>query len=192
MKSSSRRFLFGVALGFVLGPVAASRADLLLHDFETGTEGWENEAASPVKPYQATNMVHRGKASLAFDYKYGKGAYELHVRCKEGYPRDFSSYPAFRGFAAWVYIYLGEASTKIANFEVQMFVRSGETWQWTTGEPMTELGLGWIKVDIRRDQIFNLAQIQDIGIQVRNRQNDVKATIYIDQVEAVGVPAAKE
>jgi hypothetical protein len=162
----------------------------LLHDFETGTEGCENEAASPVKPYLATNMVHRGTSSLAFDYNYGKGAHELHVRSKQGCPRDFAAHPTFRGITAWVYIYLGEASTKIANFEMVMFVRSGETWQWTTGDLATELGLGWIKLDIRRDQIFNPAQIQDIGIQVRNRQNDVKATIYIDQVEAVGVPAA--
>ena len=171
-------------------PVLQVPADVILHSFEEGTEGWENESASPVQPYRDTNMVHHGLSSLAFNFHFAKTNSILHVRCKEGYPKDFSASPTFRGFTAWVYISRGETSLKIENFEIQMFARSGETWQWTTGDVNSEIGLGWVKVDIRRDQIFDVGQIQDIGIQVRNRINDLKATVYIDQVEALGVAAA--
>lgn len=171
----------------LLVPFGYARADTILHSFEADTEGWENESASPVRPYRDTNMVHHGQSSLAFNFHFAKTNSTLHVRCKEGYPKDFSALPNFRGFTAWVYISRGATSLKIENFEVQMFVRSGETWQWTTGDVNSEIGLGWVKIDIRRDQIFDLAQIQDIGIQVRNRINDLNTTVYIDQVEAVGV-----
>jgi hypothetical protein len=179
-------FLAGAAFVLSVGPVAAASSDMVLHDFETGTEGWENEAKTPVKAYTSTNYAHSGTSSVAFDFTYGKGSQVLQVRCKEGYPRDFVTYPGFRGFSAWVYIGLGSESAKIANFEVQMFVRSGDTWQWATGDVVTELGLGWVKVEIRKDQIASPESVQDLGIQVRNNVNDVKATVYIDQVEAVG------
>ncbi len=167
--------------------VPHARADAILHSFETDTEGWENESALPVTPYRETNMVHHGLHSLAFKFHFAKTNSTLHIRCKEGYPKNFAESPTFRGFTAWVYISRGETSLKIENFEIQMFARSGETWQWTTGDVNSEIGLGWVKVDIRSDQIFDVAQIQDIGIQVRNRINDLKATVYIDQIEALGV-----
>ena len=170
-------------------PSLQAKADAILHSFEADTEGWENETASPVLAYRDTNMVHHGQASLAFNFHFAKTNAILHVRCKEGYPKDFSGSPTFRGFSAWVYISRGDTSLKIENFEVQMFVRSGEAWQWTTGDANSEIGLGWIKIDIRRDQIFDVSKIQDIGIQVRNRINDLKTTVYVDQVEALGVAA---
>jgi hypothetical protein len=187
MKTSWPRRYAGLFLALALGPVALVRGDVTLHDFEKSAESWENEATRPVAAYQSTNMAHRGSGSLAFDFHFGKGSQQLHVRCKEGYPKDFSSQATFRGISAWVYVSLGDASAKVANFEVQMFARSGDGWQWTTGDLITELGLGWVKVSIRSDQIFDLAQVQDIGIQVRNNINDVKATIFIDQVEALGI-----
>jgi hypothetical protein len=185
-RTSPAAFLAFFLLPFSLF-YSSVRADVIIHDFETDTEGWENEAPNPVLATRGTNMVHHGAGALSFTFDFKKGSPNLHVRCKEGYPKNYSMYTTFRGFTAWVYIARPTATTKIENFEVQMFVRSGESWQWTTGDLNTELGLGWVRVDIRSDQIFDVGNIQDIGIQVRNHINDLKVTVYIDQVEALGV-----
>ena len=174
-------------LAIPLGLGSHARADMIIHDFETDTEGWENESPNPAPAMRDTNMVHHGTGSLAFNFQFAKRTPTLHVRCKEGYPKNFSMYPTFRGFSAWVYISRGATSLKIENFQVQMFVRSGESWTWTTGDLNTEIGLGWVHVDIRNDQIFDVANIQDIGVQVRNLVNELKATVYIDHIEALGV-----
>lgn len=155
----------------------------IMYDFETGPEGWENEAENPVEPVIVQQNVRSGKCALAFTYTFSPKSRILHCRVKFDAPRDFSA-TDFRGFSAWVYI-----PVRAPGWEAKMFVRSGEGWKWSTGPALKNLLPGWHKVQIRHDQISEPQRIQDMGIQVIQTSSEtITAQILFDQIEVISAP----
>ncbi len=162
-------------------PVRAE--NVILYDFEESVEGWENEASNPVPAKVTSAKTHHGKGALAFTKRFGKNSPMLHCRVKEGFPRDVSGQPEFQGFSAWVYVPNGRPF-----WEIKMFVRSGQRWEWGTGKSRQNLEPGWYRVEIRRADILNPADIQDLGLNIMNFAEDIESTVVIDQVEMITSP----
>lgn len=174
--------IFSAAIMMSL-PSAGWGRTTLMYDFESAPEGWENEAENPVEPSIVQQNARSGKGALAFTYKFSPQSRILHCRVKFDAPRDFSA-EDFQGFSAWVYI-----PVRAMGWEAKMFVRSGKGWKWDAGSAAKNLLPGWHKVQIRRDQITDLKQIQDMGIQVILTSTEtITAQILFDQVEAISYP----
>lgn len=185
MRRRGRRFsaVVGGVVGLLLAVGGAAAKSVMLYDFETDVQGWENEV-DPATGSSAPAELSRGRArsgtsSLAFDFHFGKGARILHCRVKEGFQKDMSD-ERFQGFSAWVFIPSG-----LPNWEIKMFVRSGPTWAWGEGKTLKGLQPGWHRVDIGRDKIQYPGMIQDLGVEIMNFFEDIETTIYIDQVETL-------
>jgi hypothetical protein len=162
----------------------------IIHDFENGTEGWENESVRPVPAQVSKAQARHGQQSLAFTYSFSKSFSCLQCRVKKGFPKDLST-NSFRGFSAWIYIPKGKP-----NWDMKMFVRCGENWTWAEGPMKRGVEPGWQKVEISYDKIPDLVTVQDIGVQIFNYREAIEATICIDQVEMItqdpaAVPGSK-
>jgi hypothetical protein len=151
----------------------------ILYDFESGTEGWQNESSRPVPAQLTQTQARHGQQSLAFTHSFSKSFSCLQCRVKEGFPKDFST-NSLQGLSAWIFIPKGRP-----NWDVKMFVRCGEKWTWAEGTMKKGLEPGWHKVEISYDRIPDLSVIQDIGVQVFNFREPIEATICIDQVEMI-------
>ena len=170
---------FFVLLAMVGPKLACYAGSTILYDFESGTEGWQNESSRPVPAQLTKAQARHGQQSLAFTHSFSKSFSCLQCRVKEGFPKDFST-NFLRGFSAWIYIPKGKP-----NWDMKMFVRCGENWAWAEGPTKKGLEPGWHKVEISYDKIPNLSVIQDIGVQVFNFRESIEATICIDQVEVI-------
>jgi hypothetical protein len=189
MESSSRGRLRSlsvkvVALILILhAGMQVSTANQLLYDFEGAADGWENESAAPVVPQIVCDRARHGNCALAFTYTFSPTSRILHCRVKDGFPRDCSP-SEFRGFSAWVFI---PAPSK--SWEARMFVRTGQNWTWQPGLSVKDLMPGWHRVQIRREEIDALQNIQDMGVHVILNSPETKtAQILIDQVEVITYP----
>ena len=151
---------------------------VLLHDFEEGTEGWKIDWGYNMGgPTRSTYYAHSGQGSVAFhhSFKHDEEAAAGCVSYKT--PKDFSGYKEIR---AWVYIPGGKAQ-----WSLQMYVRSGSDLTPSWGKVYKAWLGDWhvIKLDVR--DIKHPEDVRDLGIQIKNRA-DTRATLYYDQVEAVG------
>lgn len=156
---------------------------VLLYDFESDAAGWENEAPVPVPHCIVSERVHHGQSSLGFVYHCSPTARILTARVKEGFPRDFSD-PEFLGLSAWVYI-----PVPSHEWEMCLFVRCGDEWQWQKGRKMHVSLPGWHQVPIFRQEISCLESIQDVGVEVVSLSQDaITARILIDQIEELTRP----
>lgn len=170
---------FFVLLALAVPGLTGFAESTILFDFESGTEGWENESVRPVPAQVSSAQARHGQQSLAFTHSFSKSFSCLQCRVKEGFPKDFST-NSFRGFSAWIYIPKGKP-----NWDMKMFVRYGEEWAWAEGPMKRGLEPGWQKVEISYDKIPDLSNVQDIGVQVFNFREPIDATICIDQVEMI-------
>lgn len=153
-------------------------ANVLLYDFENDTAGWEHEAAVPTVPCVVKDRAHHGQGSLAFVYRFSPKSRTLTARVKEGFPRDFS-HSEFLGLSAWVYI-----PVRSDGWEIFLFVRCGDEWQWQTGRKLRVLLPGWHQVRILRHEIGCPESIQDLGVEITSlSEGTITAEILIDQVE---------
>jgi hypothetical protein len=168
-----------VLLAVAVPRLACFAESTILYDFENGTEGWQNESVRPVPAQLTKAQARHGQQSLAFTHSFSKSFSCLQCRVKDGFPKDFST-NSFRGLSAWIYIPKGKP-----NWDVKMFVRCGENWDWAEGPTKRGLEPGWQKVEISYDKIPTLSVIQDIGVQVFNFREPIEATICIDQVEMI-------
>lgn len=186
MGATSRRGLWGltawIGVAIILSAVATEvvfGANVLLYDFESGVEGWENESPSPVPPQVVRTRSRHGESALGFLYTFSPTSRILNCRVKDGFPRDYST-AEFRGFSAWVFI-----PVPSKGWEARMFVRTGADWKLQLGRSIKNLLPGWHRVQIRREDIDALDTIQDLGIHViLTSPEKITAEILIDQVEA--------
>ncbi|MFH0953663.1 MAG: hypothetical protein V1873_04985 [Verrucomicrobiota bacterium] len=158
-------------------------ANLLLFDFEDGTQGWEHETDGTITPDAAETVAdnaRHGKAALVFNHHFSKASRLLHCRVTSGFPRDVTTIAGFHGFSAWVFIPNGSPY-----WEAKMFVRSGSDWKWSEGKARRGLEPGWYRVEIPRDKIVEPNLIKDLGVEVVNFTDDIESRIRVDQVEAV-------
>lgn len=174
-----------VLLALALGPVSAASAaeNVLLFDFEDGTQNWENETDGTVTPARAeisADVARHGRRSLMFRWRFGKKTHILHCRVKEDFDREVAQRPGFRAFSAWVFIPKGGP-----HWEAKMFVRSGPTWEWGEGETRRKLEPGWHRVEIPLEMIEDPQLVQDLGVQVIYYTDDLETPVYIDQVEGL-------
>jgi hypothetical protein len=171
MVSASLIHLFLVA--------AAGAANVILYDFETDAEGWATEWGAKSEPVQSTKFARHGTGSLLFEHEFGKKNETAGVRIQFPAPRDFATDSGFAGFSAWIFIPIGD------EWEAQMYIHNGENWDWSEGQLYKKLEPGWHQLFIRPEQIQDAGKIRDIGIQVKNFKLAGKASVFIDQVEAL-------
>jgi hypothetical protein len=153
---------------------------VMLYDFEDSVEGWEHEAERPAALQIRSDHAHSGKSALSAAFHFTQGSRTLQMRVLMDLQQDVSSVAGFEGFSAWIYIPKGPP-----RWEVVMFARSGDHWDWTTGERLKDLAPGWHRVQIMRSQIKDPANLKDLGIQVSNHLDDIDTTIAVDQVEII-------
>ncbi len=176
MKNNSLFFVFFAIALFSALPASATHP--LLFNFEKDTEGWATDWGIEDPLHQVTKYAAKGSGSLAFEHHFKKAQESVGLRVPLDNPIDFSSYPTFKGFSAWVYFPKGN------DWEAQIYVATGSEWNMSWGELQRNLKAGWHKIFIREAEISDPSVVQAIGIQIKNYRLNTKSTIYIDYVQA--------
>ena len=163
-------------MGFALGSAADNQ---LLFDFEQDIQEWAKDWGLLQPPLQSTRFAKSGNGSLSFNHHFTAKAESVGVKFFSETPMDFSLTEGFQGFSAWVYIAGGN------QWEVQLYVRTGEKYTWAQSRLYKNLGPGWHQVIMQVKEIPDLKDIRDIGILVKNFSLDITTDVFIDKVEAV-------
>jgi serine/threonine protein kinase len=151
---------------------------MMLHDFEDGTEGWKVEQGFNMGgPKQSSEYAHSGKSSIVFRHYFKKDEESSAALVIYQKPINLSAY---REIHAWVKV--PKVQTQ---WTVQLYARSGKDVVQCWGKPYKAWEAeDWhlIKLDIK--SIDFPKDVREISISVVN-PGEVKAGIYLDQVEAI-------
>lgn len=157
---------------------AASRqtgSDNLLFDFEANTQGWRVDwGDADAGPTLTEAQAHHGKKSIAYSHRYGPEREVIAGVVALPSPKDLTG---TKGLGAWVFLPEGH------DWELQMYVRSGDDMTTTWGKIQRSLKGGWHRALIDASAIKNPSQVREIGVQVKRFGFFGTATIYVDQVE---------
>ena len=164
------------SIGFALASAAENQ---LLFDFEEDTQSWTKDWGLLQSPTQSTRFAKSGNGSLSFNHHFTKKAESVGVKFFSESPMDYSATEGFEGFSAWVYLAGGN------QWEVQVYVRTGEKYTWAQSRLYQNLGPGWHQLIMQAKEIPDLKDIRDIGILVKNFSLDITTDVFVDKVEAV-------
>jgi len=173
-----RMAVLTVSILFLSSFYAAGKVQLL-YDFEDGPENWTKDWGLKQKLDVAKRRTRHGKQSLLVKHHFKPKADNIGFRILFDSPKDFTIQPGFVGFSAWIYFPSGDA------WQAQMYTHTGNAWKWREGKLNENLHPGWHQIKIMADEIEDLSEIRDIGIQVKNHKLNYKAKIYVDRVEAL-------
>jgi len=152
---------------------------VLMHDFEEGAEGWRIDWGYNMGgPTRSNDYAHSGKGGIVFRHNFFKGEEAAGAVVTYKTPKDLS---AFKELRAQVYLPEGKSNL----WELQMYVRTGPELATTWGRIYKAWRGEWHEVKFDLKNVKNPADIREIGLQVKNFA-ETKATIYYDQIEAVG------
>lgn len=152
--------------------------NMILFDFETGTDGWKVDwGCSLGGPNAVTGEAHHGKSAVSFGHHF-----ENQQEASAGVvvfqePKNFTGY---KTISAWVYF-----PPKTYDWQAQIYVRSGEGRDPAFGKLEQGLKAGWHQVKIDAQDIPDIANVKEIGVQVKNYTIDREMTFQFDQVEAL-------
>lgn len=151
----------------------------LLFDFEEDTQAWTKDWGLLQSPTQSTRFAKSGNGALSFNHHFAPKNESVGVKYFSESPMDYSATEGFAGFSAWIYLAGGN------QWEVQMYVRTGEKYTWAESRLYRNLGPGWHQIIMQAKEIPDLQDIRDIGVLVKNFSLNITTDVFIDKVEAV-------
>lgn len=155
-----------------------SAENILLVDFEEGTEGWKVDwGCSLGGPEMVTGEAHHGKSSAAFTHHFEKEQEASAAVIVFDEPKNFTGY---KTLSAWVYF-----PPKSYDWQAQIYVRSGESQDPAFGKLEQGLKAGWHQIKIDALDVTDIAHVREIGVQVKNYTIDREMKFHVDQVEAL-------
>lgn len=174
--SHARGWLLATVVLFSIDSLAGTK---ILYDFEAGVEDWAPEWGIAGPLTASTSKARSGKGSLLLEHEFKKGNETIGVRVMHLEALNLSQEPGFEGYSAWVYFPGGD------EWEAQIYVHTGPEWAWREGKLNSRLQPGWHQIFITKQQIGDLTEIRDLGIQIKNYKLRQKAAVCIDRIEAM-------